>query len=118
MGSLRVFFGLFVIGAAFYVAFKLAPPYFNSYQFTDAVKEEATHDSYTPKSEDEIRHAIFKKAQDYDIPITEQEIVVQRSGMKFNSTVMVKAEYTVHVDLPFYPMDLHFDASTENKGIF
>ena len=38
--------------------------------------------------------------------------------MKFNSTVMVKAEYTVHVDLPFYPMGLHVAATTENKGIF
>jgi len=24
----------------------------------------------------------------------------------------------VHVDLPGYPLDLHFDASTENKGVF
>jgi hypothetical protein len=118
MGTVRMFLGLFVIVGAFYVAFKLAPPYFNNYQFVDAVKEEATHDSYTPKSEDEIRHAIFKKAQEYDVPIAEHDILVQRSGMKFNSTVQVKAEYTVHVDLPLYPMDLHFDASTENKGVF
>jgi hypothetical protein len=118
MGSLRMFLGIFVIAAAFYVSFKLVPPYFNSYQFTDAVKDEATRDSYSQKNEQEIRKAIYKKAQEYDIPISEQEIVVQRSGLQYNGTIVVHAAYVVHVDLPGYPVDLHFDASTENKGIF
>ena len=118
MGSIRVFFGLFVIAAAFYIAAKLAPPYFNNYEFTDAVKDEATRDSYSQKNEGEIRKAIFKKAQEYDIPLSEDEIVVQRSGLQFNGTIAVKAVYVVHVDLPGYPLDLHFDASTQNKGVF
>lgn len=118
MGTLKMFFGIFVIVAAVYVTAKLVPPYFNNYEFTDAVKDEATRDSYTPKSEDEVRHAIFKKAQEYDIPLTEEEIMVQRSGMQYNGTIAVKAAYVVHVDLPGYPLDLHFDASTQNKGIF
>jgi hypothetical protein len=118
MGTVRVFFGLFIIAAAFYIAAKLAPPYFSNYQFTDAVKDEATRDSYSQKNEGEIRKAIFKKAQEYDIPISEDEIVVQRTGLQFNGTVAVKAVYVVHVDLPGYPLDLHFDASTQNKGVF
>ncbi|HTJ86148.1 MAG TPA: hypothetical protein VL349_02725 [Terriglobales bacterium] len=118
MGTMRMFFGLFIIAAAFYIAAKLAPPYFNNYEFTDAVKDEATRDSYSQKNEGEIRKAIFKKAQEYDIPLSEDEIVVQRSGLQFNGTIVVRAPYVVHVDLPGYPLDLHFDASTENKGVF
>lgn len=118
MGTLKMVFGLFVIVGAFYLMFKLGPPYMSNYQFTDAVKDEATRDSYSQKTEDEIRKAIFKKAQELDVPITENEITVQRTGLQFNGTVVVKVPYVVHVDLPGYPLDLHFDASTENKGVF
>jgi hypothetical protein len=53
-----------------------------------------------------------------DIPIAQDNIKVQRSGLNFNGTIIIHAPYVVHVDLPGYPMDLHFDASTENKGVF
>ena len=62
MGSVKMILGLFVMVAAFYVSAKLVPPYFDNYQFTDAVKDEATRDSYSTKTEDEIRRAIFIKA--------------------------------------------------------
>ena len=118
MGSVKMILGLFIMVAAFYVSAKLVPPYFENYQFTDAVKDEATRDSYSTKTEDEIRKAIFKKAQEYDIPIAQDEIGVKRTGLQFNGTVVVTAVYQVHVDLPGYPLDLHFDASTQNKGVF
>lgn len=118
MDTLKMVFGIFLIVASAYVAYKVVPPYFESYQFKDAVKDEATHDTYTPKTEAEIRASIYKRAQDYEIPITEEEIQVQRNGMGGNGTVIVKAQYVVHVDLPGYPLDLHFDASTENRGVF
>ncbi len=118
MGTLKAFFGIFVIAAAVYVTAKLAPPYFNNYEFKDAVKDEALRDSYSPKNEGQIRDAIFKQAQEDSIPISEDQIVVQRSGMQYNGTIVVRAVYVVHVDLPGYPVDLHFDASTENKGVF
>lgn len=118
MGTLKAFLGIFIIVAAVYVCAKLAPPYFNNYEFKDAVKDEALRDSYSPKNEGQIRDAIFKLAQQDDIPISEDQILVQRTGMQFNGTVAIQAIYVVHVDLPGYPVDLHFDASTQNKGIF
>jgi len=118
MAKIKMFLGLFVIVGGLYAAFKVAPPYFEAFQFQDAVKDEATHDSYASKTEDEIRASVFKKAQELDIPIAQDGIKVQRSGMNFNGTVIIHAPYVVHVDLPGYPLDLHFDASTENKGVF
>ena len=118
MARLKMFFGLFVIVGGMYTAFKVAPPYFNAYQFQDEIKDEATRDSYVPKSEEEIQETIFKKAQDLDIPIKKDGIKVIRQGNSFSGVVIVHAAYIVHVDLPGYPLDLHFDASTENKGVF
>ena len=118
MGTIKMFLGLFVIVGGMYLAFKLIPPYFENYQFQDAIKDEATRDSYVTKSETEIRDAIFKKAQEYDIPITQEGIHVNREGTSFNGTVMISAPYIVHIDLPGYPLDLHFEASTTNKGVF
>jgi len=118
MARIKMLLGLFIIVGGMYTAFKVAPPYFNAYQFQDAIKDEATHDSYANKSEDDIRASIFKKAQELDIPIAQDNIKVQRSGQSFSGTVVIHAPYVVHVDLPGYPLDLHFDASTENKGVF
>ena len=118
MGSIKMFLGILVIVGGLYASIKLIPPYFENYQFQDAIKDEATRDSYSAKSEDEIRTSIFKKAQEYDIPIPIEGIQVQRQGNQFSGVVIIHASYIVHVEMPGYPMDLHFDASTENKGVF
>ncbi len=118
MGSFKMFLGIFVIAGGVYVGAKLIPPYFENYQFQDAVKDEATRDSYAAKSESDIQESVFKKAQEYDIPITREAIHVQHQGNQFSGTITISAPYVVHVDLPGYPVDLHFDASTQNKGVF
>ena len=117
MGRVKMFLGLFMIAGGLYAAMKLFPPYFENYQFQDAIKDEAVRDSYVPKTEDAIRTTIFKKAQELDIPISEESIHVTHEG-QFSGTVTIHAAYVVHVDMPGYPLDLHFDASTENKGVF
>jgi hypothetical protein len=117
MGSLKMLFGIFVIVSAVYVCAKLVPPYFGNYQFQDAIKNEATLDAYTAKSESDIRDIIFTKAQNLEIPISKEDIKVQRQGFQGSALIVIQAPYVVHVDLPGYPLDLHFDASTQNKGV-
>jgi hypothetical protein len=117
MSTIKMFLALFAIGAAVFVGAKVIPPYFDNYEFQDAVRNEATLDTYTNKNETDIRTAVFRKAQDLDIPITEEQIHVQRQGMQGSGLIIIRAPYVVHVDLPGYPMDLHFDASTENRGV-
>ncbi|HEX3739176.1 MAG TPA: hypothetical protein VHV29_05560 [Terriglobales bacterium] len=117
MSTIKMFLALFAIGAAVFVGAKVIPPYFDNYEFQDAVRNEATLDTYTSKNETDIRTAVFRKAQDLDIPITEEQIRVQRQGMQGSGLIIIRAPYIVHVDLPGYPMDLHFDASTENRGV-
>jgi len=118
MGSIRMFVGILVIVGVIFLSVKLIPPYFNNYQFNDWLKDEATHDTYSVRSESDIRQAVLRKAQDFDIPLTENDIKVSRFGAQYNGTLIIEAPYVVHVDLPGYPLDLHFDASTQNHGVF
>ena len=60
----------------------------------------------------------IKKAQDLDVPVTKEQIKVVRNGVVGTGSVEIEAAYTVHVNLPFYPMDLNFNASARNKGVF
>lgn len=118
MGTFKMFFGIFVIVAGVYVSAELIPPYFENYQFQDAIKDEATRDTYAAKSETDIRTSVFHKAQELSIPIPETGIQVTRQGTQYNGAVIIRAPYIVHIDFPGYPVDLHFDASTENKSVF
>ncbi|HKW19680.1 MAG TPA: hypothetical protein VJO35_19380 [Terriglobales bacterium] len=117
MSFFKMFFGIGMIVAALYLGWVIIPPYFENYQFADAVKNEATLDSYSSKTETDIRTAVFKKAQELEIPISEEQIHVQRTGGLGNGVVSIRAPYVVHIDLPGYPLDLHFDASTTNRGV-
>ena len=114
MKSLKALAGVGVVVAMMYVAFQLVPPYFNNYQFQDAIESEARLASYSNKSEQEIRDVIAKKATEFDVPLTADQINVQRLG----SDVQISAKYIIHVDLPGYPLDLKFAPSTKSKQAF
>ncbi len=111
MKSIKALFGLFVVVAGFYVSWKVIPPYFNNYQFQDELESQARLNSYTTKSEQEIRDIVIKKAREFDIPLQDQQVTVQRAG----SELSISADYTIHVDLPVYPLDLHFTPGSKNR---
>jgi hypothetical protein len=115
---MKMVIGILIIVAAVILIATLAPPYFSNYQFEDALKTESQMSTYTTKTEEVIRDEVFKKAQEMDIPITKEQIKVVRNGVVGTGSVSIDASYTVHVNLPGYPMDLHFDASARNKGVF
>ena len=115
---MKLIFGIFIMVAAVILIAMLAPPYFTNYQFEDALKTESQMSTYTTKTEDVIRDEVFKKAQDLDVPISKEQIKVVRNGVVGTGSVSIDASYTVHVNLPGYPLDLNFDASARNKGVF
>lgn len=109
--------GIFVMVASIYLIAVLAPPFFSNYQFEDAIRTEAQMDTYNTKTEDQIRDAVFKKAQELDVPVTREQIKVQRSGVTGTGSISIEAPYIVHISVPGYPLDLNFDPSTRNKGV-
>ncbi len=115
---MKMVFGILIIVGAVILIAALAPPYFSNYEFQDALKTESQMTTYTTKTEDVIRDEVFRKAQEMDIPITKDQIKVVRNGVVGTGSVDIEASYIVHVNLPGYPLDLHFDASARNKGVF
>lgn len=118
MGTIKLILGVAVIAALIIVGVQVIPPYFNNYQFEDALNNEALAGTYSTKSEDELRLLVLKNAKEMDIPLTAQDVKVTRAGGMGTGTLVIQANYTVHVDLPFYPMDLQFHAASKNKGIY
>ncbi len=113
MKTIKALFGLFIVVAIVWVGIKALPPYFANYQFEDVIENETKMNSYNQKSEQEIREGIVKKARELDIPLTTDQVKVQRMG----SELAISADYTVHIDIPIYPFDLHFTPSSKNKRI-
>ena len=113
MKSLRALLGVAVLVALVYVGLKIVPPYFHAYQFEDVVAEEARLGTYSTKSESDIREIVARRAADLDLPIQPDQIVVNRGGNSVDITV----DYTVHIDLPGYPMDLKFHTNSKNRGM-
>jgi hypothetical protein len=118
MGSLKLVVGLFTIVAVVYLVAELAPPFFSNYQFEDVIKTEAQMGTYSTKSDDTIREEVFRKAQELDVPITKEQIKIRRIGSAYAGSVSIEASYTVHLNLPGYPLDLNFDPSSTNKSVF
>jgi hypothetical protein len=106
-----------VIAVAVYLGLQIVPPLFANYQFQDAIQNEAVLQSYSNKTEDEIRSTIFKKAEDLDIPIRQDQINVQRVGGAGYGSLNISVNYTVHVDLPYYPLDLQFHPASKSAPI-
>lgn len=118
MGSLKLLVGVVVIVGVAYVGLQVIPPYFSNYEFEDALETEARMSTYSTKTEDAIRDSIYKKAQDLEIPVNKEQIHVHRSGATGSGYVLIETDYNVHVEMPGYPMDLHFHPSTKNKGAY
>lgn len=114
MKRLKALLGLIVVVAGFYLAWELIPPYLNNYQLADAIENEARLDSYNPnKTDADIKNSVVKAARDLDIPLKPEDVQVTREGPNLS----ISASYTVHVDLPGYPLDLKFNPATKNKRI-
>lgn len=113
MKNLRALFGLAILVAGGYAGWKLIPPYFSNYQFQDTVENMAKFETYTKRTEAEITRDLARKAEDLEIPLTAEQIHVQRTP----NGVTIWAEYEVHVDLPGYPVDLKFHPASKNRAV-
>lgn len=118
MNTIKLLLGIAAIVAVIIVGVEVLPPYMSNYQFQDALNNEALAATYSTKTEDEIRDLAYKAAKENDIPIKPEQIKVVRAGGMGTGSLVIEAEYTVHVDLPGYPMDLNFKATSKNKGIY
>src|ERR1700675_1397258 len=108
MGTIKLMLVFGLLGALVYVGVEVIPPYFANYEFQDTLDTEARLGTYSTKGDDVIRDAVFKRAQELELPLTKEQIKVQRSGTAGSGGGSIETQYSVHITLPGYPLDLEF----------
>ena len=117
MGTLKALVGFLAIIGCIYAGFQIAPPELNNYSFTDDLRNVAMVGGSNPhQTDDDLRTAVLKKAQEHDIPLTPEQVTIQRIGTPGAPAVYIAADYSVPVSLPGYSFVLHFTPSSGNKG--
>jgi hypothetical protein len=113
MGKVKALIALVIIVGGFYIGWKMIPPYFHKYEFQDDLDEIARRNSYTQKTDDDVRAIIIQHATALDIPLKEDQITITRNG----DGMGISVHYRIHVDMVVHPMDLEFTANSLNKRI-
>ncbi len=112
MKSVKALIGLVVVVVAVYVAWNMLPPYFNNYKLQDVIATQARTDTYSNRSEDQIREIVVQKAKNIDVALTPDQITVTRTGQ----AVSIEVNYFVHLDFPIHPVDLKFHEVSKNNS--
>jgi hypothetical protein len=95
MKTVKALLGLAVLVGVVLFLVGVAPPYFANYQFKDDVVQAArfANVSNPPKTDEDIRNDLMRKAKEYDIPIKSEQIQINRQG----SDILISIPYTVDV---------------------
>jgi hypothetical protein len=113
MKTIKAILGVALVVGGVYYGYLLIPPYFNNYQLQDYIESEARLNTYSTKPEQEIKEGVLKQARELEIPLQPENITVQRGA----GDLQISCRYTVHVDLPGYPLDLNFAPASKSKLI-
>jgi hypothetical protein len=105
--------GLFVLLVGGFVMYKVLPVYWGDFKLGQLLNEQAVSYTYTKSSEQEIANSIVEKARDFNVQLSPEQIKVQRGP----DDLAITAEYSVHVDMPIYPLDLNFKTATKNHNV-
>ena len=113
MGKIKAVVALVLIFGSIYVGWNMIPPYFHKYEFQDELDDIARRNSYTGKTDDDLRALIIQKASSMDIPLKEDQITITRTS----DGLGISVHYHIHVDMVVHPVDLDFTAASMNKRI-
>jgi hypothetical protein len=104
-----------ILAALAFAAVKIIPLYVTNYEFQDSIESEARFAmaDFPPKTADNIRDDIWKKAQELSIPLEKKDIqIIMDQG-----NVTISADYVVPLDLMIYQTTLQFHPHADNHTI-
>ena len=113
MGKLKGIIGFLLIIGGIYVGWELIPPYFHNYEFQDNLDEIARRNSYTTKTDDDVRAIVIQEAGTLSIPLKEDQINISRNA----DGMGISVHYRIHVDMIVHPTDLDFTVNSVNKRL-
>jgi hypothetical protein len=111
--TFKTILSLAIVAAAIYSGIKIIPVYVNNYQLQDYIQNQTPFWVTQHAQAEAIRKNIVAKAQDLNLPITDENVTVEATLLK----VTVNIDYHVPVDLAVYTLQLHFTPSSENRSI-
>src|SRR5215471_4707922 len=114
MGKVKGLLALVLILGGIYAGWKLIPPYFHYYEFRDDLDDIARRNSYTHKTDDEVRALVIQAATSQGIPLRDEQVAVSRNidGMG------ISVHYQIRVDMLVHPVELDFTANSLNKRAY
>lgn len=111
MKNLKALLTTVIVVAIVFVAYKVIPLYMANYQFQEGIQEISRTAAYgSVANDDQIRHQIAEKITATEIPLKPEDVIIQRGSQD----CLIWAAYTVHVDFPIHPVDLHFTNGARN----
>ena len=105
-GSAGCIFAAFLMVVVVFLAFKLAPPYINHYEFKNEMKQEVSRAGARSMPDENIKRNLITTAAKSNIPLKNENINIRR----FSNQITIRVEYTIPVDLLITKRDLHFQA--------
>src|SRR5437764_12609752 len=107
-GQFGCIVGLILIGIALFVAFKVIPVKVKNAELRQTIVDEAK--SAGSHNDGQIREAILAKARDNKLPLTEEQVKIQRG----NNAITVDVDFTVPIVFPGYTYNWHIVHHVEN----
>jgi hypothetical protein len=99
------------LGLAALISWKMVPVKLNTSELYDFMEEEAKFAANTPP--EQIAKAIVGKAQVLGLPVTKEQVKVERVG----DNIRMEASYTVPVEFPGYTYNWSFSHKVD-RAIF
>jgi hypothetical protein len=110
---MKAIFGLLLLLVGGFVMYKVLPAYWGDFKLGQLLDEQAVVYTYTKNSDQEIATALAEKARNFGVPISPEQIKVERT----TGDLSITAEYSVPVDLLIRPLDLNFKTASKNHNI-
>lgn len=100
--------GLVLLAIAIFVAYKIIPVKIHAAEVRQETIDQCK--SAAMRSDEKIKYAIVQKAQENDIALTNDNIVIKRGA----NDIQIDVDYTVPIDFPGYPYNWHFHHTAAN----
>ena len=97
-GKAGFLISLVILIAGIYVAYVLIPVKIKTYEFKDAMRDQARFGAVHTKRHDIVHERLMKKARRLGIPLKPENLQVEREG----GTFIITARYSVPIDLTVY----------------
>ena len=107
-GNFGCLVGLIILAIAAFIAWKVIPVKVKAAELRQAVVDEAK--SAGTHNDERITKQILAKAQETGLPVTEDDITVNRNA----NEIKVDVEYTVPIVFPGYTYQWHLHHHAEN----